>query len=125
MNATLTKQQVFSRKDLSLALVVTGIFLLAYVGYSYFSMYHEQRRLAQHGVVLELLGGDLRPEHFNRAAHQRDGEVGDADAPRLALAPQVRQRPQRRASEPPRARPPRPRAGARTVAEPAATAEPR
>ena len=37
----------FSRRTLSLLLVVAGVILLTYVGYSYFSMYHEQQRLAR------------------------------------------------------------------------------
>ena len=42
-----SRQRLFSRRALSLILVLTGIVLLSYVGYSYFSMYHEQRRLAR------------------------------------------------------------------------------
>ena len=42
-----TRAQLFSRRTLSLILVVAGAVLLTYVGYSYFSMYHEQQRLAR------------------------------------------------------------------------------
>src|SRR5262245_40933592 len=38
---------LLSRRTLSLLLVVAGVVLLTYVGYSYFSMYREQRRLAR------------------------------------------------------------------------------
>jgi sortase A len=38
---------LLSRRTLSLLLVVAGVVLLTYVGYSYFSMYHEQQRLAR------------------------------------------------------------------------------
>src|SRR5438045_3472298 len=42
-----TRTHLFSRRTLSLLLVVAGVVLLTYVGYSYFSMYHEQQRLAR------------------------------------------------------------------------------
>ncbi len=38
--------QLLARRSLSLIAVLIGCFLLAYVGFSYFSMYREQRRLA-------------------------------------------------------------------------------
>jgi sortase A len=43
----LTREQFFSRRILSLLLVTAGMILLTYVGYSYFSMYYEQQRLAE------------------------------------------------------------------------------
>ncbi len=40
-------KQLLGRRSFSLAMVVIGFCLLAYVGFSYFSMYHEQRKLAR------------------------------------------------------------------------------
>lgn len=42
-----SRAQLLSRRSWSLVLVLVGAVLLSYVGYSYFSMYHEQQRLAQ------------------------------------------------------------------------------
>ena len=42
-----SREQLLSRRSWSLVLVLVGVVLLGYVGYSYFSMYHEQQRLAR------------------------------------------------------------------------------
>jgi len=42
-----SRKQLLSRRSWSLILVLAGVVLLTYVGYSYFSMYHEQQRLAR------------------------------------------------------------------------------
>ena len=54
------------------------------------------RGVVQHGglveqhVVLDLVAGDRRADLLDRAAQQRDREVGDADGARQALAPSAR-----------------------------------
>jgi len=79
-----TRNQFFSRRALSLVLVLAGVVLLTYVGYSYYSMYHEQQRLAQQWEEQQRQA-EANPESASAIPVAQDDGLTRVSIPKISL----------------------------------------
>jgi len=80
-----SRQQLLSRRRWSLVLVLVGVVLLSYVGYSYFSMYHEQQRLAQEWEEQQKQAQSSSSEGSATPVKSQDDGLTRVSIPKISL----------------------------------------
>lgn len=79
-----SREHPFARRSWSLVLVLVGVVLLSYVGYSYFSMYHEQQRLARKWEEQQRQPQSSSPDSSATPVTQDDG-LTRVSIPKISL----------------------------------------